>query len=422
MTVYLTPTDSGDAIELSTTTFRKKILPKGTIKYGDREIVFDDDYLNDLAASYADGAYDQVPYMLADKTNAHTMDPERFRGECKSVKVEEDGLWGTFELSGDAAELVRANPKLGVSARIVEGYSRSDGKTYKRALQHVLGTLDPRIPGMGAWEEVDLSNEGSYNSSEVIDLSNFEYEEEGTVPDKNEDAKAEVPVSDEAAFAAIREIYPNWTDAEIQAVLDEPLTDEELAQAQAELDLEGEKADEEQPEEAKAEKDETPAEEPKAEKEEAPEAEATEEKALGGAGVSLSNEVETAAPADTKTVDLANQVAALQKTVADEKFAKERAAWVRDGVPPAMVDLARDVLTAPQGSVIDLSNGVDEKKVDAGEVIRKLLNASAGYIELAKDRGHTLSLSNEDNDETAQRDTTISAWREMDASRNPRKR
>lgn len=423
MTVFLTPTDNGDAVELSTTTFRKKILPKGTIRYGDREIVFDDEYLTDLAASYEGGAFDQVPYMLADDRNRHTMDPDRFRGECASVEVAEDGLWGTFELSADAAELVRANPKLGVSARIVEDYERSDGKTYKRALQHVLGTLDPRIPGMGAWEEVELSNGDTYTSSEVIDLSNFEYEEEGTVPDNEKDTTAEVPVSEEAAFKAVKDMLPDWTDEQIQELLNEPFTDEELAQAQAELDLEGEKATEDEPEAAKADAtDEPPVNATDKEPDEVKvKAEKPAEKETEKVPVSLSNEV-TGIPSDTKSVDLANQVAALQADNAREKFERERQAWVRDGVPPSLVDLARDVLTAPQGATIDLSNGVEDKQVDAGEVIRKLLTQCAGYIELAKDRGHTLSLSNENTDETAARDAKISAWRELDESNNPHKR
>ena len=33
-----------------------------------------------------------------------------------------------------------------MSARIVEDYARSDGKFFTAAVQHVLGTLDPRIP------------------------------------------------------------------------------------------------------------------------------------------------------------------------------------------------------------------------------------------------------------------------------------
>jgi hypothetical protein len=62
-----------------------------------------------------------------------------------------------LDLTPDAADLVRQNPKLGVSARIIEDLERADGKTYPRALQHVLGTLDPRVTGMASWQEVALS-------------------------------------------------------------------------------------------------------------------------------------------------------------------------------------------------------------------------------------------------------------------------
>lgn len=403
MTVYLTPTDSGDAVELSTKTFRKKILPKGKIRYGDREINFDDEYLKDLAASYTDGAYDQVPYMLADASNAHTMDPERFRGECKTVTAEDDGLWGTFELSGEAADLVRANPKLGVSARIVEGYERSDGKTFKRALQHVLGTLDPRIPGMGAWEEVDLSNDGSYDSSEVIDLSNFDYEEEGIVSEEKKD----VPVSDDAAFEAAKAMLPGWTDQEITDLLNEPITDEEKAaiDAEAAASVETEEVVEAEVETPEVEAKVVPV----------VEAEEANEEEL----VSLSNVVETNTAVDLANDDLRTQVTALQADVAKSRFAKERAEWISNGVPPQLIKQAEVLLTAPRGAVIDLSNGVDDNKVDAAQIVRTLLDGCAGYIELAKERGHTLTLSNEENDETAAREATISAWREIDKANNP---
>ena len=48
--------------------------------------------------------------------------------------------------SDEGAKVLRENPKLGVSARIVESYQRADGRHFTAALQHVLGTLDPRIP------------------------------------------------------------------------------------------------------------------------------------------------------------------------------------------------------------------------------------------------------------------------------------
>ena len=68
--------------------------------------------------------------------------------------------------------MLRENPFLGVSARIVEQYQRTDGTYYPAAVQHVLGTLDPRIPGLGAWKPVDMANGGS---AITIDLSNYRF-------------------------------------------------------------------------------------------------------------------------------------------------------------------------------------------------------------------------------------------------------
>ena len=84
------------------------------------------------------------------------------------MDLEDDGLYVTAELTEDGERVLTANPRLGVSARIVEGYDRSDGKHYPAAIQHVLGTLDPRIPGLGAWEAIEAA---SPVPDTVIDLS-----------------------------------------------------------------------------------------------------------------------------------------------------------------------------------------------------------------------------------------------------------
>jgi hypothetical protein len=131
----------------------------GSINYRGRMVTFDKAYLTDLAKGFADKIYDQVPFLLADRDNEHTMDPERFRGEVTGLEVTDTGLDVMLELTDDAAELVRKNPKLGVSARIIEGLERADGVKAPRVLQHVLGTLDPRVTGMASWEEVALSEE-----------------------------------------------------------------------------------------------------------------------------------------------------------------------------------------------------------------------------------------------------------------------
>jgi hypothetical protein len=328
--IFLTPKDEGGAVELSQTLFRKKILPTGTIDYKGRKITFDKAYLTDLATAYKANAYDQVPFMLADASNAHTMDPERFRGEVQGVEVAEDGLWATLSLSAEAAKLVRENPKLGVSARIVEGYDRSDGKKFPRAMQHVLGTLDPRLPGLGAWTEVALS--GYDSDSEVLDMTASEFEGDTTVP-KTDDA----------------DLIDGLTREEYEALL-------------ASLELEDETDDTDEG-----------AVEPEPQK----------------VVAQLSNE-------DRTSLDLANtEILALKAQNATTRFDADKRDYVQRGVPPALVELAREVLTAPDGAVLDFSNGTETVKVDAAHVVRQLLDSAAGYIKLAQERGHSVDFSNE---------------------------
>jgi hypothetical protein len=83
------------------------------------------------------------------------------------MQLADDGLWVTAEMSERGSAVLRENPQLGVSARIVEQYSRSDGAFFPAAIQHVLATLDPRIPGLGAWQAVEMANAPGL----VIDLS-----------------------------------------------------------------------------------------------------------------------------------------------------------------------------------------------------------------------------------------------------------
>jgi hypothetical protein len=126
--------------------------------------------LADLARNFDAKVFDQVPFLLADGSNTHTMDPERFRGEVTGVEATDEGLDVLLELTPDAADLVRKNPKLGVSARIVEGLTQADGTRHSRVLQHVLGTLDPRVTGMASWEEVALAEE----VGETVDFTSRE--------------------------------------------------------------------------------------------------------------------------------------------------------------------------------------------------------------------------------------------------------
>ncbi len=166
--LILTPFAGTPAVELATQTWRKKLLPVGSIDYKGRTLRFTRDYLTSLAGAFRSGAYDQVAFQLADHANTHTNDPERFRGEVTGMDVEPDGLYVTVHTTPEGARVLERNPRLGISARIVEDYARADGQHFPAAVQHVLGTLDPRIPGLGPWQAIEAATPVP---DAVIDLS-----------------------------------------------------------------------------------------------------------------------------------------------------------------------------------------------------------------------------------------------------------
>jgi hypothetical protein len=167
----LSPVSYGSAIELSGGLFRKKLLPVGSIQYQDRQLNFTREYLAGLLRAWQDRAYDSIPVQFADASNAHTLDPERTRGQIVDMTLEPDGLWVTAQLSQRGQRVLSEHPYIGVSARIVEQYQRSDGRFYPAAVQHILATTDPRIPGLGAWQAVEMGN----TPSVTIDLSNLSF-------------------------------------------------------------------------------------------------------------------------------------------------------------------------------------------------------------------------------------------------------
>ena len=63
-------------------------------------------------------------------------------------------------------QVISDNPMLGVSARIVENYARSDGKFYPAACSTCWAPWTPHS-AIGSWQPVDMCNGGQV----VIDLS-----------------------------------------------------------------------------------------------------------------------------------------------------------------------------------------------------------------------------------------------------------
>lgn len=299
--------------------WRKQILPLGSINYEGRKIHFDSAYHRDLVRSFRAGAYDQVPFQLADGDNNHNNDPARTKGEMLDLRAEKDGLYGYFEV-GDPS-LLLGNKKLGVSCRILENYTREhDGRKFPRALQHVLGTLDPRVTGMKPWESVELSS-GPVDST--LDLSTSFYTKDGgEMPDDVED-KQVVELST-AQRARLEEL---------------------LAQDQADQEL----IDSLDPDELDPTDD-----------EEDPESEADGEEDGGDESIALA-----------QVADLQGQILELTNKLDGRDAQYEMEQLAATGLAPSILECAQPLL-AMQAGVVELSNG---KRTSPAAQTRKLLRS-----------------------------------------------
>jgi hypothetical protein len=374
--------------------WRKRVLPVGQIEYKGRVLTFDRKYLETLASSFSSQAYNQVPFQLADAANTHTNDPERFRGEILGVNVENDGLWVTMKPTPEGNKLLLTNPKLGVSARIVEDYARSDGKYFPAAIQHVLGTLDPRIPDLGAWEAVEMSNAPDM----IIDLSaaTFAGEEGGiTMPELTTEQQAKLALlldlpadrlsaaidglADITAAAGdaggYNPVVPTEDDELVDAI--NGMTDEEFAELTAAYELD-------------------------------------EEPALAGAGASLSNEggygMSEIELTNYQLAETQRQMGVLQRRADQEAFENEKRKLLGKGVPLYITDLARPLLEGT-GHTVELANG---DGVDAGLVMRRVLTEfgkAASMLDMSGELGSTMDEPDTSQRAEQTRDDIVSRYR-----------
>lgn len=339
----------------------KRLLPVGEINYKGRTLKFTKDYLNGLAQAFDARAYDQVPLQLAGDENKHTNDVERTGGQTRAMEVRPDGLYIGVEPTERGRKVLTDNPELGVSARIVEAYDRADGKFFPKAVQHVLATLDPRIPGLGGWQTVDAANDVDV----TYDLSAAEFtadREESNMPDDslNSEQRArlaallEIPVERLAALADTlnSDQLDQLTggDGNAQPADDGLLTEAELdalADEAMRLDAAGLLDDETEPE---------------------------PEPATAG----LSNEDAMAIELTAaQTDENARQLAIISRQLDNERWQAERRKLTGSGVPPFIADLAQPLLEG-SGHLVDLANG---DAVDAGQIMRRVLSEYAKITE-----------------------------------------
>lgn len=364
----LTPLDTTAVVDLGRSTFRKKLLHVGDLRYGDRTLHFTPDYLRNLVASFTARAFDAVPLQLADGDNKHNADPTRTRGQVTGLEATSDGLYATVSLTDDGAALVREHPELGVSARIVEDLQRGDGQSWPAALEHVLATWNPRVNALGPWQAVEASNT---DVDEVLDLTTPA--EPADPPASPPDTTGGPPVPDTqetapALSAAEIAKFREWMAAEAAAPVEEEadptvLSDEDLA-ALAEIlaqDADGEEGTDPTPA--------TPATTPATATPTAPVEPVTVSASADHAGaLELANQRTDALEVELSTLRRERDVQAYEQE--RDRFARE------NHIPPRITDLAKPLLLGRR--TVELSNG---STVDPGEIVRTLLRSLGEHME-----------------------------------------
>jgi hypothetical protein len=354
----LAPFADGEAIELGNHYWRKQVLRHGDFAYGDRTLQFTPAYTAQLARAYREKAYDAVPFQFAGSDNKHTNSIEATRGEIVGFESTADGLDAIFTLEPEAQKIVERHPKLPVSVRIVENLDRADGKHWDAAIQHVLATWDPRVTAMKPWERVDLADDVDH----VLDLTDAR---SGATPQEGHAMPQLSENFTDEEIAKLRALLAGDTAAADQAAKDakdakgtDAKTDGYVAPSDEELEriagllFPDEKAADSKPAEAPAE---APA------------------------------EVTAAATPSPQAIELASRLdrmekenAALRRTADEAAYGKLRDDLARDsGIPPAVTDLGKELLTGAH--TIELSGG---ETVDAGKIVHTMLTALGEQIKL----------------------------------------
>ena len=372
-TAILTPFDFSAPVKAGRRRFWKQILPVTEIDYNGQKVAFDRSFHKDLELSFKEGAYDQVPLVFADSENRHNEDPRNFAGELVAVENRgAQGTWGLIEADSEGARAIKKNPRLGVSARILQDVKKADGRTFPRAIRHVLLTMNPRVTGMGPWQAVDLSDDEDADIK-VVDLT-AEHYTEGTemarkAVKRTAEGKIDLSALSDEEFQALLDLATENLDNEDPEEDDEeeidpdevedttttPPTKKKKSKTKITVEKESEGDDEEDPED--------PEEDP---------------------ATDLSDSERVARTATHATVR------SMQIDLAEEKWQGVRKDYLRAGVPPFLLDLAEPVLKQPEAVTLDLSEG---ESVDASATIRKMLDGVKGIIDLGPEVGHMVDLS-----------------------------
>jgi hypothetical protein len=354
MTDRLTPFLGGD---FKTFSDEEKLYEKDVLKYGSyiwngEKWDVTPEYVDKIIQAFEDGAYDQVPLQWAADDNSHgngpeAFDPDRFRGEVRRFIKTPTGMKALVKLSNEGEQSVMRNPNLGVSARIIEGKTRLDGKHYPVAVNQVLATLDPKMKGLGGWKKVTLSEPLDENSIKNMSDASYEEMKEDRVPEeqKNEEIEAlKTAVAD--LTAKIATLTGGGGENEPGDELDQETIDA-LAEADRKRD-------------------------------------------------------EAIALANSNADEAIKRARALSENAMQQSFKADSQRWLNGGVPPRIVELSEKVLTQIEPvKVISLSDDGKEVVTDARSTVRAMLDELTGMIDLSEPIGREDAPPIDDTDQKA---------------------
>lgn len=390
---FHTPFDFSDAIPAGRRRFWKQILPETSIKYNGRRIDFNRGFHTDLSESFSKKAFDQVPIVFAGAANDHNMDPRNFGGEVIRTEYrgsgKSGGTWGLIEADAEAAAAIAKNPKLGVSARIRQGIEKADGRTFPRAIEHVLLTMNPRVTGMSPWQAVDLSEEDA--DPEVVDLTAYTYKK-GTLMGKTATKTRRSRASQIDLSLLDDDEFQRLIDLAATATVDEDV-DEDEDEDLDEIDDEAEVEVKPRRKRSKVKVTKT------TEKDEEVDDEDAEDDEVDDVDADLSDRV-------IKRSEV-SQFGQMRLDLAKRDWKQTRANYTAAGVPPFMLDLAEPVLSSPDNFEIDLSDS--DEGYDVRDAMTQMLDGVKGIIDLTGELGISLDLS-VDEEKDSEAIAFVDAW------------
>ena len=143
-----------------TATFEKQVLKRGTFKHPQdptREIIFDDDYFEEIVAAFEANALDNVPIIIGTHDEEQT---ERIVGRVTALEIREGGLYAIMEIA-DSELIEKIDTELEDGKGIIDEVSvqvgpisNDEGESFKVALWHVAIVTHAWFTGMDSFERL----------------------------------------------------------------------------------------------------------------------------------------------------------------------------------------------------------------------------------------------------------------------------